>query len=173
MQKSTSKKHGTPVWTYKVLKKEFCSTNNVEHKFWFFPFDIKYYVGGNRKIHFGLAYSTHHMAGEVRYQYLEGGGVGARRRQPGSDCSKGRPFLLPQTSHFFNNCNTLDPLVAFFVPPILQTRPSSRFSRTMRCNPTATTTDYKNKWKSAKFSDFYHDNSDNLACLKCIQLFLW
>ena len=42
-------KHGTRTPTYKGLKKEFHSTNNVEHKFWFCPNDIKRCLIGNRK----------------------------------------------------------------------------------------------------------------------------
>ena len=42
-------KHSTPAPTYKGLKKEYCSTNNVEYKFWFCPDDIKRYVSGNKK----------------------------------------------------------------------------------------------------------------------------
>ena len=42
-------KHSTSVSTYKGLKKEYRSTNNVEHEFWFCPNDIKYCVSGNKK----------------------------------------------------------------------------------------------------------------------------
>ena len=41
--------HGTLASTYKGLKKEFHPTNNVEHKFWFCPDDIKRCVGGNKE----------------------------------------------------------------------------------------------------------------------------
>jgi hypothetical protein len=34
-------KHGTPTPTYKILKKECRSTNNVKYEFWFCPDDIK------------------------------------------------------------------------------------------------------------------------------------
>ena len=42
-------KHGTLAPTYKGLEKEFRSTNNVEHEFWFYPDDIKRCVSGNKK----------------------------------------------------------------------------------------------------------------------------
>ena len=35
--------------TYKGLKKEYRSTNNVEYEFWLCPHDIKHYVSGNKK----------------------------------------------------------------------------------------------------------------------------
>ena len=42
-------KHGTPAPTYKGLKKEFRSSNNVEYGFWFCPDDIKQCVSGSKK----------------------------------------------------------------------------------------------------------------------------
>ena len=42
-------KHGTPKPTYKGLKKEFCSTNNVEYESWFFHVEIKRCVSSTKK----------------------------------------------------------------------------------------------------------------------------
>jgi len=42
-------KHGTPAPTYKGLKKEYRSTNNVEYEFWFCPDDIKRCISGSKK----------------------------------------------------------------------------------------------------------------------------
>jgi hypothetical protein len=42
-------KYDTPARTYKGLKKEFCSTNNVEYEFWFCPDNIKHCVSGTKK----------------------------------------------------------------------------------------------------------------------------
>jgi hypothetical protein len=42
-------KHVTPTSTYKGLKKEFRSPNNVEYEFWFCPDDIKCCVSGSKK----------------------------------------------------------------------------------------------------------------------------
>jgi hypothetical protein len=44
-----SSKHDTTTPTYKGLKKEFHSTNNVEYEFWFCPDDIKRCVSGTKK----------------------------------------------------------------------------------------------------------------------------
>ena len=41
--------HGAPAFTYKGLKIEYCSTNNVEYKFQFCHDDIKCCVSGNNK----------------------------------------------------------------------------------------------------------------------------
>ena len=43
-----SSKHNTPTPTYKGLKKELCSTNNVEYEFWFCPDDIKRCISGTK-----------------------------------------------------------------------------------------------------------------------------
>ena len=42
-------KHGTLASTYKGMKKEYCSINNVEYKFWFFSDNIKRCVSGSKK----------------------------------------------------------------------------------------------------------------------------
>jgi hypothetical protein len=42
-------KYGTPTPAYKGLKKEICSTNNVEYTLWFFYNDIKHCISGNKK----------------------------------------------------------------------------------------------------------------------------
>ena len=42
-------KHGTPAPTYKGLRKEFRSPNNVEYEFWFCHNDIKRCVSGSNK----------------------------------------------------------------------------------------------------------------------------
>lgn len=47
--KVSNDKHGTPGPFYKGLKEEFCSTNNVEYRFWFSSDNIKRYVSGNKK----------------------------------------------------------------------------------------------------------------------------
>ena len=44
-----SSKHDTPAPTYKGLKKEFRSTNNVKYEFWFCPDDIKRCVNGTKE----------------------------------------------------------------------------------------------------------------------------
>ena len=47
--KVRSRKHGTPAPTYKGLKNEFRSTNNVAYEFWFCPHDIKRCVSDTKK----------------------------------------------------------------------------------------------------------------------------
>jgi hypothetical protein len=44
-----SRKYDTPAPTYKGLKKQFRSTNNVEYEFWFCLDDIKRCVSGTKK----------------------------------------------------------------------------------------------------------------------------
>ena len=44
-----SSKHDTFAPTYKGLKKEFGSTNNVEYEFWFCPNNIKHCVNDTKK----------------------------------------------------------------------------------------------------------------------------
>jgi hypothetical protein len=73
-------KHVTPAPTYKGLKKEFHSTNNVEHKFWLCPNVIKHYVSeSKKKLCTRLAYNTQQLALEDTYESLEGAGVGSQR----------------------------------------------------------------------------------------------
>ena len=43
------RKHGTHAPTYKGLRKEFCSPNNVEYEFWFCPDDIKCCMSRSKK----------------------------------------------------------------------------------------------------------------------------
>ena len=47
--KDETGKHATPIPTYKGMKKEFRSTNNVEYWIWFFPCSIKRCVIGSKK----------------------------------------------------------------------------------------------------------------------------
>lgn len=49
MPKLVWAKEGTLAIEYKGTKKEFCSTNNVEHEFWLCHDDIKQYVSDNKK----------------------------------------------------------------------------------------------------------------------------
>jgi hypothetical protein len=42
-------KHDTPAPTYKGLRKEFRSPNNIEYEFWFCPDDIKRCMNGSKK----------------------------------------------------------------------------------------------------------------------------
>ena len=70
-------KHGIVAPTYKRLKRNFCSTNNVQCKFWLCPNDIKYCVRGHKRNYVELAYSTQYVAGEGRKICLKRSGVGA------------------------------------------------------------------------------------------------
>ena len=42
-------KYNTPAPTYNKLKNDYCSTNNVEYKFWFCLDDVKHCVNGSKK----------------------------------------------------------------------------------------------------------------------------
>ena len=67
-------KHSTHASTHKGLIKYFFSPNNGEYEFWFFPDDIKCCVYDSMKKCVELAYSTQYVAGEDKYQSIEGGG---------------------------------------------------------------------------------------------------
>ena len=72
-------KHDSFAPTYRELKKEFCSTNNVEHEFWLCPDDIKVQAlceWQQEEICARVAYNAQYMGHEDRYQSLEVGGVG-------------------------------------------------------------------------------------------------
>ena len=77
-----SNKHGTLAPTYKGLKKEFHSTNNVEYEFWFCHDDIKRCVSGTKK-KYVLDWPTvpNTWGGKDGYQSIKRGGVGTGGRQ--------------------------------------------------------------------------------------------
>ena len=67
-------KHNTHASIYKGLMKAFRSSNNGVYEFWFCPDDIKYRVCVIMKKCVELDYNAQHVAGEDKYQSIEGGG---------------------------------------------------------------------------------------------------
>ena len=70
-------KHGTLAPTYKGLKKEFRSPNNMEYEFWFCHDDIKRCVSGSKKkyvLNWHVVSNTWLVRN--RYQYTERRGFG-------------------------------------------------------------------------------------------------
>lgn len=59
--KVETSKYNTPSPTYKELMKEYLSTNNVKHNFWFCTDDFKRCINGNKKVDARMACNTEHM----------------------------------------------------------------------------------------------------------------
>jgi hypothetical protein len=146
-------KHGTPAPTYKGLKKEYRSTNNVEYEFWFCPDDIKRCVNGSKKkyvldwpvvphtwpVKIGTNLSRHEVLA------LEDAGFQLQQRE----------VLSPR--RMFSMIATLPiPRTDFHAPPNPDAHPTSRFGKTVRRNLSAPMPDHKNKWESAGLMDGYY-----------------
>ena len=57
---------------------------------------------------------------------------------------------------FFTIATLPIPRTDFHAPPNPDAHPTSRFGKTVRCNPTAPMADHKNKWESAGLMDGYY-----------------
>ena len=148
-----SNKHDTPAPRYKGLKKEICSTNNVEYEFWFYPDDIKHCISGTKKIYvldwptmlniWPVKMGTNLSREEVLS--LEDAGCQVQQREALSP--RRRLSTIPtfpiSHSHF---CMPLNP----------DAHPTFRFGKLVHRNLTASTADYKNKWESVGFMDGYY-----------------
>jgi hypothetical protein len=146
-------KHGTPTPTYKGLKKEYCSTNNVEYAFWFCPDDIKRCVNGNKKkyvldwpvvpniwpMKIGINISRQKVLAleDVGFQLKQREALSPRRR-----LSTTAMLPIPRTD--------------FHVPLNADAHPTSKFGKFVRCNLSAPTIDHKNKWESVGLMDGYY-----------------
>ena len=144
-----SNKHGTPASTLKGLKKEFCSTINVEYEIWFCPDDIKRCVSCTKK-KYVLDWPTVPNTWPVKMDTnlsreevlaLEDAGFQLQQREALSP--RRRLSTIP----------TLPiPRLHFCMPLNLDAHPTFRFGKIMRF-PTTPTGDYKNKWESAGLMD--------------------
>ena len=81
-----------------------------------------------------------------------GGGVGDRRRRV-PIVAEGNPF---STLHAFNNCDTPNPSIAFYLALNLDIHPTTIFLKRMHCNPTILIADHKNKWEKVGLMDNYY-----------------
>ena len=146
-------KHGTLAPTYKGLKKEYHSTNNVEYEFWFCHDDIKRCVSGNKKMYvldwpvvpntwpvkIGTNLSRQEVLAlkDVGFQLQQREVISPRRR-----LSTIATLPIPQTD--------------FRVPLKLDAHPTSRFGKTVRRNLGALMANHKNKWESVGLMDGYY-----------------
>ena len=146
-------KHGTPAPTYKGLRKEFRSPNNVEYEFWFCPDDIKRCVSGSKKKYvldwpvvpntWPVKIGTNLSKEEVLA--LEDAGFQLQQREA----------LSPRRR--LSTIATLPiPRSHFSMPPNPDAHPTFRFGKTVRRNPAAPLADHKNKWESAGLMDGYY-----------------
>ena len=148
-----SSKHGTSAPTYKGLKKEFRSTNNVEYEFWFCPDDIKRCVNGTKK-KYVLDWPTMPNTWPVkmdtnlsREEVLALEDVGFQLQQREVLSPRRRLSTIP--THFI-------PCSHFSMPLNPDAHPTFRFRKSMRRNPTTPTADHKNKWENDGFMDGYY-----------------
>ena len=144
-------KSGAP--TYKGLKKEFCSTNNVEYEFWFCLDDIKRCVSDTKKtyvldwptvpntwpVKMGTNLSREEVLAleDAEFQLQQKEELSPRRRLSTI------PTLPIPCSHFSMPLNP-DAHLTF------------RFGKSVRRNLTTPTADHKNKWESVGLMDGYY-----------------
>ena len=146
-------KHGIPTPTYKRLKKEYRSTNNVEYKFWFCPDDIKHCVSGNKKKHvldwhvvpniWPVKIGTNFSRQEVLA--LKDIGFQLQQREALSPCRRLSTIAMlpiPQTN--------------FHVSINPDAHPTSRLGKSVHRNLAALTVYHKNKWENVGLRDGYY-----------------
>ena len=146
-------KYGTPTPTYKTLKKEYRSTNNVEYEFWFCHDDIKRCVSENKNKYvldwhvvpsiWPVKICTNLSRQEVLA--FEDDGFQLQQREVFSPRRRLSTIaMLPI------------PWADFHVLLNLDAHPTSRSGKSMRRNLAAPTIDHKNKWESAGLMDGYY-----------------
>ena len=146
-------KHGTPASTFKGLKKEYRSTNNMEYKFWFCPDDIKCCVSENNKkyvLDWLVTPNIWHVkifTSLLRHEVLALEDVG---------------FQLQQTEAL-SPCHGLLTITMFSIPHIdfhvplhPDAHPTLKFGKSVHCNLATPTIDYKNKWENAELMGSYY-----------------
>ena len=146
-------KNGMPAPTYKGLKKEYHSTNNMKYKFWFCPDGIKRCVSGNTK-EYVLDWHV------VPNMWLAKIGTNLSRQEVLALEDDGfqlqqRETLSPR--HRFSTITMLSiPWTDFHVPLNPDAHPTSRFGRLVRGNLATSKVDHRNKWESAGLMDGYY-----------------
>lgn len=148
-----TRKHGTPITTYKGLKKEFCPTNNMEYKFWFCLNKLKYCVSGNKKkdvLYWPILPNTWLVKMGTRLALEEALAL----EDAGFQLQQGKVF---SPHHRMSSIATL-PIIRshFHQARNLHIHPTSRIGKTMCCNLIALTMDHKNKWEGAWLTDGYY-----------------
>ena len=145
-------KHDTHAPTYKGLRMEFRSPNNVKYEFWFYPDDIKRCVSGNKtkyvldrpivpntwpvKIGTNLSRDEVLALVDVGFQLQQREALSPRCR-----LSTIPTLLIP---HFYFCIQNPD------------AHPTFRFGKTMLHNPTTSMAYHKNKWESVGLMNSYY-----------------